>query len=199
MIRKMPALAALAALLISANASAASLALVTTTPQLSPGQTVLTVTVQGFGFVSTTSGGDFSIAFDGAALQFVSGAVNAPFDTIAFHNSSLQPATLGTPSPIRVDVLRLADGYVGAGGVLFDVATLNFNILGGFGAGTTVQLGPDTFLGLGWSNPSFDPITVDYATAGSLQISPVPAPPALWLLGTAVGGLVVRRLRRKGA
>ena len=186
MTRTIPALAALAALLIGANAPAASLSIITSTPQRAPGQ-VLTVTIQGAGFDAATSGGDFSVIFDGAALQFVSGTFLAPFDTISI------PSTPGASSPIRVDVFRSQSGDVGTGGVLFDVATIDFNVLAGLGAGTTLQLGPDSVFNLGWFDPGVN--TQYNVSYGSLGISAVPAPPALWLLGTAVAGLVVRRFR----
>ncbi len=186
MATKFSTLLAFGALLVGANASAASLVIVTDTPQTAPGQ-VLTVTIQGSGFDAGTSGGDVSITYSGAALQYVSGTAGALFDTPTFPSG-------GSPSPLRVDVLRLGAGDVGTGGILFDVATLNFNVLAGFGSGTTLQLASSL---VGWFDPT---VTTQYnVTYGNLQVSAVPAPPAIWLLATAVGGLAARRFRQKAA
>ena len=198
MATKFSILVALGALLVGANASAASLSLVANPPTsltnpavLAPGQSVLTVTVQGSGFGAGTTGGDFNLAFTGSALQFVSGVPSFWFDTAVF-TSGGQPATLGSSSPIRADFFRSFPGDVGSGGALFDIATFTFNVLPGFSGSTTLQLSSSL---VGWFDPTgSDPYTVTY---GNLQV--VPAPPAIWLLATAVGGLAARRFRQKAA
>lgn len=170
---------AIGSLLAGTPASAASLTLVTVTPG-TPGQVWLKV--QGSGFGNATGGGDFAVSFDGSKLQFDSGAADPVFDTVII------PAS-GSPSPFRVDVFRSAIGNVGTGGTQFDVATLKFNLLPGFIAGTTtVQLAESL---VGWFDPdATTPYAVDY---GNLQVAAVPAPGALWLLATGVGALVARR------
>ncbi|MBL8201971.1 MAG: PEP-CTERM sorting domain-containing protein [Chromatiales bacterium] len=169
----------LSALVVGSQASAASLSLFTSTPQVS-GPTV-TVTVQAAGFTNLTSGGDFSLAFDAAALSLVGVDVpNPPFDTITVDSS---PSALN-----RVDVFKSSTGYVGPS---FDVATITFNILPGFGTGTALQL-QSSFVG--WFEP--DATTAYDVTYGGLQLTAVPAPGALWLLATGVGALVARRQLR---
>jgi hypothetical protein len=179
--------------LIAGNpASAASLTLVTATPD-TPGQVWLTI--KGSGFDNATGGGDVQVTFVGTDLQFAGGTAGALFDTFAILDSGSQPATLGTPSPIRVDVFRSAAGNVGTGGTEFDVATLKFNVLPGFIAGTTtVELAQSL---VGWFQPD---ATTQYAVDyGSLQVAAVPAPGALWLLATGVGVLVARRQLKAAA
>lgn len=176
---------AIGALTVGAPASAASLTLVSVTPD-NPSQVWLKV--QGSAFGNATGGGDFQVSFDGSKLQFESGTADAAFDTVTI------PGT-GTSSPFRVDVFRSAAGNVGTGGTQFDVATLKFNILPGFISGTTtVQLAGSL---VGWFEPDAEtPYVVSY---GNAQVAAVPAPGALWLLATGVGALVARRRLKAAA
>jgi hypothetical protein len=163
-------------LAVGSQAYAASLNLVTDTPQVTGSSVV--VTVQGSGFTNQTSGGDFGLTFDANALSLLNVVVaNPPFDT-SFVDSS--PSLL-----TRVDVFKSTTGTVGPA---FDVATITFNVLPGFGSGTTLQLQSSL---VGWFEPdATTPYDVSY---GALQLTAVPAPGALWLLATGIGALGIRR------
>lgn len=169
----------LSALAMGSQASAASLNLFTATPQVS-GPTVV-IAVQGSGFTNLTSGGDFGLTFDPAALSLVDVVVaNPPFDTASIDSS---PSLLA-----RVDVFKSTTGFAGPD---FDVATITFNVLPGFGTGTSLQLQSSL---VGWLEP--DAVTAYDVSYGGLQLTAVPAPGALWLLATGVGVLVARRQLR---
>lgn len=174
--KTIPALLLLAGLAAGSQASAASLNLFTATPQVTGSSVV--ITVQGSGFADQTSGGDFGLTFDANALSLVSVVVaDPPFD-ISFIDSS--PSLL-----TRVDVFKSTTGAVGPD---FDVATITFDVLPGFGSDTLLKLQPSL---VGWFKP--DAITAYNVTYGSLELTAVPAPGALWLLATGVGALVARR------
>jgi ABC-type amino acid transport substrate-binding protein len=185
------ALLAAALLALSGTASAATLSMVTSTPTRAPGDT-LVVTVRGTGFDAGTYGGDFSILFNNNAFQLVSLVVsNPPWDT-----SSVETASANSMGLIdRVDVFKFAGAPEGPD---FDIATLTFNVLAGFNGPTTLTF--DASL-VGWSQPDGQTaynLSSSYGLAGGLQISPVPAPPAVWLLATGIAGLIARRKLRAG-
>ncbi len=223
MATKFSTLLTLVALLAGANASAASLNIATATPNVTVGQTV-TFSVTGSGFTDLTNGGDFSISWNPVALQFVGPVVLAPtpasnpfpsrelgFDTLSVTTASAAQGTL-----TRLDVFKASQSCdpitdtsaicqanpSGAIGPDLNIVNVSFLVLSGLlglpNQTAIVSLGADqTQFALGWFKPD---ASTNYAlTYGNASLQVVPAPPAIWLLATAVGGLAARRFRQKAA
>jgi hypothetical protein len=135
---------------------------------------VLVVTVQGSGFDNLTDGGDFTLSWDAAVLQYVGTAVAAPFDTIATIETDVASGTLN-----RVDVFKSTTGSAGPG---FDAATITFNVIGAPGSSSALDLGESL---VGWFEPGgTTEYTVTYTDA---TINVIPLPAAAWLFGSALG------------
>ena len=211
--KTLSALLLASSLAIAAQAGAASLTIVTSTPQVAVGQTV-TFMVQGSGFTDLTSGGDFSVSWNPSALQFVGPVVIAPvaasnpppsaaaqFDTLSVDTTSSAQGLLK-----RLDIFKASGSDpnntanpTGSIGPDLSVVNLSFLVLDGLlslpNRTSVVQVGADqTTFALGWFKP--DAITSYALTYGSASVSAVPAPPAVWLLATGVAGLVARRFRK---
>ena len=166
------------------------------------------------GFTDLTNGGDFSISWNPLALQFVGPVVIAPvaannplpsvsgqFDTLSVVATDASQGVLK-----RLDIFKASGADetntanpTGAIGPDLNIVNLNFLVLDGLlqlpDQTSLVKVGADqTTYALGWFKP--DAITNYALTYGSVSVSAVPAPPAIWLLATGVGGLVARRFRK---
>ena len=68
----------------------------------------------------------------------------------------------------------------------FDIATIDFNVIGG--TGTTIAVNQNCG-GCVWSGPSSSDIPVTYVD-GQVSVAAVPVPAAVWLMGSGLIGLV---------
>ncbi|MEZ5565188.1 MAG: PEP-CTERM sorting domain-containing protein [Gammaproteobacteria bacterium] len=151
-----------------------------------PGQSI-SIQISGSGFNNQTSGGDFQINFDPNAFTLTNFVVtNPPFDTSAINDTDVATGTIN-----RVDVFKSTTGNVGP---TFNVATLTFDVKSLGNTGSNADMISLAGSLVGWFEP--DAITAYDVSYGSLQVSAVPAPAAVWLLATGIGGLVVRRWRK---
>jgi hypothetical protein len=195
--RKLPLLVALATLLGVANASAGIItaANLSWTPATSSGAVgdLLVFTVFGSGFSTGTSGGDFAVEWDPAHLAFVS-LENA--EPLIFDSFSSDLSLVSSGLIARVDVFKNSAGTVSD----FDIATLTMQVLAGLASvdSTTLKVvAVPPPLGVGWFEAGgTNPFDVTYGTAQASATTVIPAPPAAWLLLTAIGGLAARRWRR---
>ena len=96
--------------------------------------------------------------------------------------------------PANWDVLPNAPPLAGN----FDIARFSF-VADAPGALNFV-LSDDGGVSTGWfDNDTAEPTATSYAAAVNVQVSEIPAPAAVWLLGTGIAGLVVHRVRRSRA
>jgi hypothetical protein len=177
---------ATAALLLVAagSAQAASLALVPSATSVAPNATFQVNLVLDATDVPDIQhrnlyGGEIVVTFDPAKLQFDGFVLDASLDFF-------EPVTTGAGT-----VSFGFDNAPDAG----TVGTFTFTALGAPGSLATLDLEDvDDFSG---SFASYVPTYRRfYPTFTDAQVSVVPLPPAVWLLGTGLGALAARRLRR---
>jgi hypothetical protein len=141
-------------------------------------------------FNTPTDGGGFTFSWDPGVLTYTGltiadTTIGGPWDTFSSFDAS--SAASGTVDNIFV----IADAAPGASGA-FDIATVNFNVVGALGSSTDITIA-DVFGGWSATGTSL-PITVDY-TAGQVNVVPLPA--AAWLMLSSLGVLgAVRRRKR---
>lgn len=162
------------------GSSAGMAATVTITPSSSlvtPGETfTLTVTAN----VPNTFAATMGLSFDSAVVSYVSGIALAPWNVFVKNSPT-------TANPTVFDVETPAATAANPG--VYNVAQLTFQAIAGGAA--NIVINDDGGNATGW----FDADTADYIpneyTQANVQV--VPAPGALVLLATALGGLVIRR------
>ncbi len=140
------------------------------------------------GNIENTFTGTMALAFDASKVSFVSGAALAPF-TVFTKNSlpSANPTVFDMESPATQN----------QGGAFYNIAVLTFTALASGAAGIVINDDGGVFTG--WFDAdTFDVIPVDY-TQANVVVTAIPAPAAVWLLGTGLAGLVMRSVRRKRA
>lgn len=171
--------------LVAGAAQAATVRVVPSASSVRPGETV-TLSVVGTEFTDrNVDAGDFRMWWDDGVLSYVSIAfVDPPWDA-----SFVDDANAASGSLDQVAVLTSIPGGVGPD---FGVAVLTFDVVGAVGRTTTVSAEDR----LGWVAPGSIPIDVSYANA---EVSVVPVPAAVWLLGSALVGLGGVAGRRKVA
>ena len=178
----------LLALLGSSASMAASV--VITASNLTPAlDETFTMTLTGN--VENTLAATMALAFDASQVELVSGAALAPF-TVFTKNTPL------TDNPTVFDME--APSTLNLGGAFYDVAVLTFHVLTTATAGSAgIVINDDGGVFTGWFDAdTFDVIPVDY-TQANVVVTAIPAPAAVWLLGTGLAGLVMRSVRRKRA
>ncbi len=143
------------------------------------------------GHAENTFAASIALAFDASQVELVSGATLAPFNVFT-KNTPL------TDNPTVFDVE--APSTLNLGGAFYDVAVLTFHVLTTATAGSAgIVINDDGGILTGWFDAdTFDVIPVDY-TQANVVVNAIPAPAAVWLLGTGLAGLMMRSVRRKRA
>jgi hypothetical protein len=156
------------------------------------------MTIRGSEFAIGTSGGGLTVTWDAARLDLVSWDTSVfapPLGLVVPGGGTLDQAA-GTLSDI--DLLSIS---IGSSLTTFDIVTLTFLAQAPGNAAVTPSLG--NFSGTSTPNIWVDQFGVDEVvptyTPGSVQISAVPVPAAVWLFGSGLIGLVGIARRRRSA
>ncbi len=187
---------AVAALLFSSTGFAATITVTPSATIVAPGQT-FSLTVSGTGFPETV-GATLKLFFNSNV------SVVTPTLTAGIVLAAGTPFTGGivAPSPFLsgniLSILAPTVGTLPSGSFNAFVINMVANASGDGAAGIVLS---DDQADFSWTDATtFLAIPVDYTQASvTVQSAVVPAPAALWLLGTAVVALAGRRLSRKAA
>lgn len=145
----------------------------------------LIVDMFGSHFLVAPDGAGFSVAWDPAVLSYVGTAIaNPPWDASSVNADS---AALGL-----IDFVFL-NKTLGNAGTDFRLASFTFDVIGGVGDFTSLQISNDAF-GIGFLD-GLNSINANYVNS---QVQVVPVPAAVWLFGSAIVGLLGLN-RRKSA
>lgn len=169
------------ALLGSSAGMAASVTITPSTNLVAPGDTfTLTITAD----VPNTFAVTFGLAFDPTKVIYVSGIPLSPWNVLTKNSAPGDTPTVFNP--------EAPTGAIGANPGVYNVAQLTFSVLAGATPGSVGIIIDDDG---GNESGFFDATTADYipVTYTQANVQVVPAPGALLLLATALGGLVVRR------
>lgn len=173
----------LTAMLSAGLASAATIS-------LSPASTLVdlsvspnfSITVQGSDFTPATVAGSISVNWDPSLVAMT-----------GYTFSSFVPLALPAPQPDNVlGAFDYAAGTFGPAQTAFDFVTLNFTAL-------VATPGTDLLIDIGTGGPWVDELagTIDAVTyVGASVTTVVPVPPAVWLFGSGLLGLVGVARRR---
>jgi len=173
--------------LTTGQASANSVGFAEPNPIETGGASTLTLHIVGTNFTDVVDGGGFNFNWDPGVLAFTGGTIDYPNADPFFSYFVDTNAPTGS-----VDVF--VGSLVSATGN-FDIATINFDVVGG--TGTTINFN-ESCLGCGWfGGGSQVPFVVDY-TPGQVAVTAVPVPAAVWLMGSGLLGLVGIGRRTRG-
>jgi len=149
--------------------------------------TQITLRLEGLEFPSNTIGGGVSLHFDdtilslSSAADVVTSAAGNLFD-FAFFNGSCGAGCVdfdfGTANPLRVF------------GPDFVIADIVFDVIGAGSTPVDLAAGVQSAF---WIDDQFNEINPTFGTASITTVDPqaaVPVPPAVWLLGSGLIGLV---------
>ncbi len=130
--------------------------------------------------VPNTFAATMGLAFNSSVVSYVSGAALAPWNVFVKNSP-----TTANPTVFDVETPSATSGSPG----VYNVAVLTFNAIAGGAA--SIVINDDGGIATGW----FDADSAEYIPNSYTQadVQVVPAPGALLLLATALGGLVVRR------
>lgn len=185
---------AIAALLFSSTGFAATVTVTPSTIGLISIGDNFSVTISGAGFPDTV-GATLKLSFDPTIV-----AVRTPTLTNGIVLAAGSPFTGGIVAPtpfLTGNILSILAPTVGTlPNGAFNAFVVNFTALANGLANISLDDDQSDF---SWTDATtFSAIPVDY-TQASVRVGAVPAPPAVWLLGTAVVALAGRRLSRKAA
>jgi len=165
--------------LTTGQASANSVGFAEPNPIETGGASTLTLNIVATSFTDTVDAGSFNFTWDPGVLAFTGGTITYPNADPFFSFFDDTNAATGVVE-VFVGSLVSATGN-------FDIATINFNVVGG--TGTTINFN-ESCLGCGWfGGGSQVPFVVDY-TPGQVAVAAVPVPAAVWLMGSGLLGLV---------
>ena len=177
------------ALLWNAQASAASVYVTPAATSVGLG-TDVSVTIDFDGFVDYLTGGGFTIGFNSSVLQVASFTWDADFSDPFFSFVGAIDNVAGTITDSTF--ASFTSGPVGT------VATIVFSTVG-TGVSDILLMDTSDPVGLGQWADGFTPLFVadGSLTLTSAQVSVVPIPPAIWLLGSGLIGLFGLGRRQK--
>lgn len=160
----------------------------------------LNFTIDGAGFDTNTLGGGLQLSWDPAVLQLQTGSIIP--NTAVFNSDPFD----GTPANLIGSVNNGAGTWTGfsafanflgagVGSANFNIVQLTFTLLNpGTSAINVSGVAENPWVQLS----SLDPINVMY-TGAFVNVTPVPLPASVWLLGSALGALGYSVRKRKTA
>lgn len=180
-----------ASLLASSVASAAAITLDPSALTVTTGDT-FTLTVGATDLPVDTLGGSVRLVWDPTLIELSAGANIGPTIFNAGLDGFSSTMLNVSGSTLDVDVITLSSPQNPTR--LFSV---DFTVIGTVSANTDISVGaaidPNAF---GWLTTTLGDIPMDYSATTSITVSAVPVPPAVWLFGSGLLGLVGVARRR---
>jgi len=185
----------IAALLMANQASAATVSIQPPTQAHGIGDAV-SLTIEGSGFgASGVTAGSIALTWDASVLQLDTTQTDAEFDGFLVTGfRDVFTFDTSTAGQLLFTAATAFGDARGVGNVAFEFLHLHFTALAPPGTNAGIGIGPDG----NWQDGDFlDVLPADVTYVGaSVTIGAVPVPPAVWLFGSGLLGLVGVARRR---